>query len=140
MRSARIGISLVLAGLGPGLASGTAAHAEPGEPALHDVTYTVYTDTPFFADIYYRDTDPPSYADYSHNPYEFSPKAEADLGPDRPWVLTVKLADPQFWAMVVTTSGRSPDPPNFHCTLAVDGTVLVTDSGPKGALCSLRHW
>ena len=139
MRPALIGIPLVLAGLGAGTGSG-AAQADTGEPVLHDVTYTVYTDTPFFADIYYRDTDPPSYADYSHNPYEFSPKAEADLGPDRPWVLTVKLADPQFWAMVVTTSGRSPNPPNFHCTLAVDGTVLVTDSGPKGALCSLRHW
>ena len=140
MRTARIGISLVLAGLGAGLTSGAAAQAEPGEQVLHDVTYTVYTDTPFFADIYYRDTDPPSYADYSHNPYEFSPKTRADLGPDRPWVLTVKLADPQFWAMVVTTSGRSPDPPNFHCTLAVDGTVMVTESGDRGALCSLRHW
>ncbi|MCB1289326.1 MAG: hypothetical protein KDB47_16870 [Mycobacterium sp.] len=140
MRPALIGIPLVLAGLGAGTGSGAAAQADTGEPVLHDVTYTVYTDTPFFADIYYRDTDPPSYADYSHNPYEFSPKAEADLGPDRPWVLTVKLADPQFWAMVVATSGRSPEPPNFHCTLAVDGTVLVSESGPKGALCSLRHW
>lgn len=140
MRPALIGIPLVLAGLGAGTGSGAAAQADTGEPVLHDVTYTVYTDTPFFADIYYRDTDPPSYADYSHNPYEFSPKAEADLGPDRPWVLTVKLADPQFWAMVVATSGRSPEPPNFHCTLAVDGTVLVNESGPKGALCSLRHW
>ena len=109
-------------------------------PAMHAVTYTVYTDVPFRADIYYRDSEPANFADYSHNPYLFSPRIEADLGPDRPWVLDVQLADPQYWAMVVATSGLSPDPPNFHCTLAVDGTVVVTNSGPKGALCSLRHW
>mgnify|MGYP000387841549 CR=1 FL=1 len=63
-----------------------------------------------------------------------------DLGPDRPWVLTVSLANPQQWAMVLGTSGLSPNPPTFHCSLAVDGVVLVTNSGAKGALCSLRHW
>lgn len=110
------------------------------ETPLHEVTYTVYTDRPFHADVYYRDTEPASFADYSHNPYVFSPKVEADLGPGAPWVLTVRLADPHHWAMVSATSGRSPNPPNFHCTLAVDGAVLVSDSGPKGALCSLRHW
>lgn len=117
-----------------------ATPAWAAEPVLHDVTYTLYTDTPFFADIYFRDTEPPNFADYSHNPYLFSPKVEADLGPDRPWVLTVRLANPQNWAMVLGTSGRSPNPPNFHCTLAVDGTVAVTNSGAKGALCSLRQW
>lgn len=134
VRLAAIGTSLVLAagaGAGPVAAEG---------PVLHAVTYTVYTDTPFAADIYYRDSEPPNFADYSHNPYLFSPKVEADLGPDRPWVLNVQLADPQFWAMVLGTSGRSPNPPTFHCTLAVDGTVVVSNSGAKGALCALRHW
>ena len=92
------------------------------------------------AEIYYRDTDPPDFAEYSHDPYQFSPNVEADLGPGRPWVLTVRLANPQQWAMVLGTSGRSPNPPTFHCSLAVDGVVLVTNSGAKGALCSLRHW
>jgi hypothetical protein len=118
----------------------TAAPAAAEQPVLHDVTYTVYTDVPFFAEIYYRDAEPANYADYSHNPYLFSPKAEADIGPDKPWVLNVKLANPQYWAMVLGTSGQSPNPPNFRCTLAVDGTVVATNSGAKGALCSLRHW
>jgi hypothetical protein len=65
---------------------------------------------------------------------------EADLGPDTPWVLNVRLANPQYWAMVLASSGRSPNPPNFHCTLAVDGAVVSTNSGAKGALCSLRQW
>lgn len=109
-------------------------------PELHTVTYTVSTDNPFVADIYYRDSEPPNFADYSHDPYVFSPKVEADIGPGRPWTLTAQLANPQQWAMVLGTSGLSPDPPGFHCTLAVDGAVVVSNSGPKGALCSLRQW
>jgi hypothetical protein len=117
-----------------------AAPATAQEPVFHDVTYTVYTETPFFAEIYYRDFEPANFADYSHNPFLFSPNVEADLGPDRPWVLNVRLANPQYWAMVVGTSEGSPNPPNFHCTLAVDGVVVRTNSGPSGALCSIRQW
>lgn len=119
--------------------SGPATEARADE-LLHDVTYTVYTDRPFYAEIYYRDTDPADFAQYSHDPYRFSLNVEADLGPDRPWVLTVRLADPRQWAMVLGTSGLSPNPPGFHCSLAVDGVVTVTNSGPKGALCSPRNW
>ena len=118
----------------------TTGPAAADDMVLHDVTYTVYTEQPFFADIYYRDSEPENFADYSHDPYMFSPKVEADLGPDKPWVLNAKLANPRHWAMVMGTSGQSPNPPTFHCTLAVDGVVQVTDSGPKGALCSLRLW
>lgn len=114
-----------------------AAHADP---VLHQVTYTIFTEKPFFAEIYYRDTDPPDFAEYSHDPYVFSPNVEAQVGPGNPWVLTVQLADPDQWAMVTATSGQSPNPPNFHCVLAVDGAVVATNAGPKGALCSLRHW
>lgn len=117
-----------------------AAPAKAQDPVFHDVTYTVYTETPFFAEIYYRDFEPANFADFSHNPFLFSPNVEADLGPDQPWVLNVRLTNPQYWAMVLGTSGRSPNPPNFHCTLAVDGVVVSTNSGPKGALCSLRNW
>ena len=137
-----LALALTAAGVAGALTAPGAARADEtaDQTALHEVTYTVVTDTPFHADIYYRDTEPPSFADYSHNPYVFSPRVEADLGPGTPWVLTVRLADPAHWAMVTATSGRSPNPPNFHCTLAVDGAVLVSDSGPRGTLCSLRHW
>lgn len=134
---------LVVTGLALALVTATAAvapSADADPPVMHEVTYTVYADNPFPADIYYRDSEPANFADYSHDPYMFSPKIEADIGPDRPWVLTVRLANPQYWAMVTATSGVSPNPPNFHCTLAVDGTVVATNSGAKGALCSMRHW
>jgi hypothetical protein len=120
-----------------GLASATAV-AE--EPALHNVTYTLYTERPFFAEIYYRDSEPANFGDYSHDPYMFSPNVEARLGPDQPWVLNVQLANPEQWAMVLGTSGLSPNPPTFHCSIAVDGNVVVENSGLKGALCSMRIW
>ena len=108
---------------------------------MHQVTYSVFAELPFrAADIYYRDTEPANWSDYSHDPYVFSPKVEADVGPTQKWVLNVQLANPEEWAMVAATSGLSKAPPNFHCVLAVDGVVVAENSGPKGALCSLRHW
>ena len=138
MTFARLTAAVVLAAAGMTLGVAP-AHAE--DPVMHQVTYSVFTEQPFHAaEIYYRDTDPPNYADYSHNPYEFTPNVEVDLGPDKPWVLNVQLADPTQWALVIGTSGLSRNPPNFHCVLAVDGVVVVTKSGAKGALCSIRNW
>jgi hypothetical protein len=112
----------------------------PGPP-LHHVQYTVFSETPFRnAEIYYRDTDPANWADYSHNPYQFSPNVEADTGPNQMWTMDVMLANPDQWAMVTAGSLDSPKRPNFHCVIAVDGNVVVTNEGPKGALCSIRNW
>jgi hypothetical protein len=141
MTFARLSSAVLVAVTGAvGTAGIASADDDPPPPPLHQVTYTIFTEKPFFAEIYYRDTDPPNFADYSHDPYVFSPNVEAQVGPDNPWVLTVMLANPNQWAMVTATSGQSPNPPNFHCVLAVDGVVVATNAGPKGALCSLRHW
>lgn len=113
------------------------------EPVMHQVKYTVGASQPLQAAVYYRDVDPPSFADYSHNPYLYSPKVEADLGPGKSWVFETTLADPDEWAMViVTTPEFHPplDPPGFVCELRVDGVVKATNVGSKGALCSLRTW
>ncbi|MBP1823307.1 hypothetical protein J3E61_006943 [Mycobacterium sp. OAE908] len=114
--------------------------ASSADDALHHVKYVLWAESPVHAEIYYRDTDPPTFAAYSHNPYEFSPKVEADVGPDKHWVLDVMLADPNQWAMVVGLVPLANSDHNFHCALAIDGTVVFTNAGPKGALCSLRHW
>ncbi|MGA5544607.1 hypothetical protein ACPCIR_22350 [Mycobacterium sp. NPDC051198] len=125
---------------GPGLTVAAPAGAEG--PDLHHVRYTVTADAPFWATIYYRDVDPPSWSDYSHNPYEFSPRADTDVGPNQPWVRDTMLADPNSWAMVTVQSGDAPNikPPTFNCRLEVDGVVVKTNSGSRGALCSLRNW
>jgi hypothetical protein len=112
------------------------AHAQG---PLHNVKYTVFAEGPAYLDIYYRDVDPPNWADYSHNPYAYTPKVEADVGPNQQWNLDVQLANPDEWAMVVA-GGEPGLSPNVHCVLAVDGVVVATHQGPKGALCSIRNW
>jgi hypothetical protein len=116
------------------------SRADEGDPVLHHVKYSLWADNPVNAEIYYRDTDPPTFADYSHDPYQYSPNVEADVGPDKQWVRDVMLADPDQWAMVVGTKPRAETNLGFHCVLAVDGAVVVVNSGLKGALCSIRHW
>jgi hypothetical protein len=120
------------------LLSPSVANAEP--PRAHTVKYIVHSDVPAAADIYYRDAEPPNWADYSHNPYVFSPKVEANIAPGAPWVLETALADPNRWAMVVVSVASPADTPGFRCELIVDGVTATVDDGPKGALCSLRHW
>ena len=121
-----------------GLILPAASHAEP---PLHHVKYTIFAEQPYYVNIYYRDVDPPNWAEYSHNPYKFSPKVEADVGPDQQWNLDVMLANPDQWAMVTASvAGESTQTPNIHCVLAVDGVVVKTHQGPKGALCSIRSW
>ena len=68
-------------------------------------------------EIYYRDVDPPNWADYSHNPYVFSPNAEADVGPDQQWNLDVSLANPDEWAMVTADQrpSRRSHPTSTAC-------------------------
>ena len=122
MRFVRFGAAVLVA------TAGLAAAAVPAaadEAVMHQITYSVFTEQPFRgAQVYYRDTDPPTWADYSHDPYLFSPKVEADLGPGQQWTMNVQLANPNEWAMVMATSGPSKFPPNFHCVLAVDGDLL----------------
>lgn len=131
------GLALSLASL-TALMTAAPLHAE--EPVQHRVRYSVSARNPFYADIYYRDTDPPTWADYSHNPYQFSPKVESDIGPGDPWVREVMLADPRAWAMVVVSGGNSREQPMVHCELAIDGVVVTSHDGPRGAVCSLRSW
>jgi hypothetical protein len=116
------------------------ADSDPPPAPLHNVHYTIWAEQPYHVDVYYHDADPPNWGDYSHNPYQFTPKVSADVGPTMQWNLDVGLADPNEWAMVVATSGRGPNTPNVHCALAVDGAVVATNQGPKGALCSIRNW
>jgi hypothetical protein len=50
------------------------------------------------------------------------------------------LSNPDAYAMVVVSTGTEPGTPMFHCALVVDGVVVKSNDGPKGALCSLRSW
>jgi hypothetical protein len=130
-------VASLLAGTGL-LTSSPRAHADP---VWHQVVYIVSTRNPAYVDIFYQDQDPTLFSDYSHNPYTFTPQVHADITPDKPWVQPVNLLNPDQWAMVTATSGHEPlVPGGIQCDLSVDGKVVVSKNGPKGALCSLRTW
>ena len=107
---------------------------------LHHVKYTLTAQHPIYAEIYYLDQEPEVFANWSHNPYQYMPNVEADLGPNKSWTYELDLHKPEEWAMVVANTGPEPGTPNFHCELAVDGVVKVSNDGAKGVLCSLRTW
>jgi hypothetical protein len=139
-RMFRAGSVLTVAGLlvGAGLAVNTPrAHADP---AMHHVKYAVTAENPIYTDIYFLDHQPAKFSDYSHNPYSFTPHVDVDLGPGKPWTFDLDMSNPDDYAMVVASTGTEPGTPGIHCVLAVDGAVVVSNGGPKGALCSLRNW
>jgi hypothetical protein len=119
------------------LTSIACAHADP---VWHQVVYIVSARNPAYVDIFYQDQDPTLFSDYSHNNYVFTPQVHADIAPGKPWVQPVNLLNPDQWAMVTVTTGREPGTPGIQCDLSVDGKVVVSKVGPKGALCSLRTW
>lgn len=109
----------------------------------HRVRYSVSATQTAKVSIYYREVQPPNFGEYSHNPYQYSPRADVTVGPNQPWIFETTLADPQDWAMVVASlpEHRAELPaPGFVCELRVDDVVVATDAGTKGALCSLRTW
>lgn len=124
-----------------GLLSSAPAGAD--DPASHRVHYTVSATQTAQATVYYREVQPPNFGEYSHNPYQYSPRADVTVGPNQPWIFDTTLADPQDWAMVVVSLPGNHQPlasPGFVCELRVDDVVVATDSGTKGALCSIRTW
>ena len=123
---------------GTGLCTGTGR--AQADPTWHQVVYIVSSRSPAYVDIFYQDQDPTLFSDYSHNPYTFTPQVHADVAPGKPWVQPVNLLNPDQWAMVTVTTGRAPGEPGIQCDLSVDGNVVVSKVGPKGALCSLLTW
>ena len=122
-----------------GLNAAPASADDPPLP-LHHVKYTLAAQKPIYAEIYYLDQEPEVFANWSHNPYQYMPNVEADLGPSQAWTYELDLQRPEEWAMVMANTGPEPGTPNFHCELAVDGVVKVSKDGAKGVLCSMRTW
>ncbi|MGO8772417.1 MAG: hypothetical protein ACLQIK_15035 [Mycobacterium sp.] len=123
---------------GAGLVASTAP--AQADPVWHQVVYIVSARNPAYVDIFYQDQDPTTFSDYSHNNYQFTPQVHADVAPGKPWVQPVNLLNPDQWAMVTATMGREPGTPGIQCDLSVDGKVVVSKVGSRGALCSLRPW
>jgi len=143
---ARLGHAVRAATIAPLVGACSLALAAPAaadtDVVLHQVTYRVMVDQPTRVSIYYRDVVPPSWAEYSHNPYQSSLRDDVQVSPDAPWVHAVALANPAQWAMVTVTTAGQEGPPSapVRCELIVDGQTIAQQSGPRGAVCSQRNW
>ena len=105
----------------------------------HEVTYTITATSDLTGNISYIKTDPPSMAAYNANSAEYLETVRVPIGGGQPLVYTATLADPSQWALV-TASGGLRINPEFHCEIAVDGEVVVSQQGGSGVTCSTRPW
>ena len=120
--------------------SSTPVSAPPSSAApagAHQVTYTVTTTSDLTANIYYVSADPPSQG--AVNDPKYMPMARTTVGPGAPWTLQTTLNDPNHWAFVSASGGLRVNP-EFHCEIAIDGQVVISQQGGSGVQCALRPW
>lgn len=129
----RVWVALLLAGVGVSLGHPT-AHAEG-----HQVTYTITTTSDLNANIQYIETDPPSRSAYDADAARYLKTIRTPIAGGQPLVYSATLVDPGKWALV-TASGGLRINPEFHCEIAVDGTVVVSQQGGSGVTCSTQPW
>ncbi|UGT94370.1 hypothetical protein LTS72_13755 [Mycobacterium ostraviense] len=109
------------------------------DPAGHQVTYTVTTTSDLMANIQYMNADPPSQAAFNADSSKYMTTVHAPITGGEPLVYTTTLANPNQWA-IVTASGGLRVNPEFHCEIAVNGQVVVSQNGGSGVSCSTRPW
>ncbi len=131
----RAGAALIVAAAGLAASHATSS----AEPSPHQVKYTVTTTSGLTAKIYYMATEPPSRAAFDADSAQYMPYATVEVNPASPWVFETTLNDPNQWA-IVTASGGLRVNPEFHCEIAVDGQVVVSQQGGSGVSCALRQW
>jgi hypothetical protein len=140
MRNATTRAAMALMLTGVGMTAGHAtATAEPTGPEGHQVTYTVTATSDLMANISYIATDPPSMSAYNADASQYLTTLHVPISGGQPLVYTTTLADPNQWALV-TASGGLRINPEFHCEIAVDGEVVVSQQGGSGVTCSTRPW
>ncbi len=131
----RAGAALIVAAAGVAVAHGTSS----AEPETHQVTYTVTTTSDLTANIQYIETDPPSRAAYNADSSQYLRTIRTPITGGQPLVYTTTLANPNQWALVAASGGLRINP-EFHCEIAVDGQVIVSQQGGSGVTCSTRPW
>lgn len=129
----RVGAALMLAAAGVAVSDAT-SYADG-----HQVTYTVTATSDLTANIQYIETDPPSQSAYDSDSGKYLKSERTPISGGAPLVYTVTLADPNQWALIAASGGLRINP-EFHCEIAVDGQVVVSQQGGSGVTCSTRPW
>jgi hypothetical protein len=128
-------MALLVAAAGVAVAHATSS----GDPGAHAVSYTVTTTSDLTANIQYILSDPPSQAAYNADSSKYLNSIRTPITGGQPLVYTTTLVEPGQWALV-TASGGLRINPEFHCEIAVDGQVVVSQQGGSGVTCSTRAW
>ena len=130
--------------VGAGLMLGSTVLAVPtasAEPAEHDVVYNLSVTGPGSFQVYYAYAAPPSKAAYDADPNAYTRSETVALDPAQPWVLPVKLTDPNAAFISVSRAGSGlRGDSNPTCAITIDGAPGPTNSGPIAAQCELRSW
>lgn len=133
--TSRTGAALVLATAAVAVSSATSS----ADPAGHQVTYTVTATSDLTANISYIETDPPGLATYNADSSRYLKSVRTPITGGEPLVFSTTLADPGQWALVTASGGLRVNP-EFHCEIAVDGQVVVSQQGGSGVRCATRAW
>lgn len=105
----------------------------------HEVTYTITATSDLTGNISYIKADPPSKSAYNASASDYLETVRVPISGGKPLVYTATLADPGQWALV-TASGGLRINPEFHCEIAIDGKVVVSEQGGSGVTCSTQAW
>ncbi len=129
----RVGAALVMAAAGVVVSDGTAGADG------HQVTHTVTTTSDLNTNIQYIENDPPDQAAYDAEPTKYLRQLRTPIVGGQPLVYSATLTDPNQWALIEASGGLRINP-EFHCEIAVDGQVVVSQQGGSGVTCSTRPW
>ncbi|MBV9091920.1 MAG: hypothetical protein JO044_18750 [Mycobacteriaceae bacterium] len=135
----RVAVAVGLASLVAAAGVAATPATSIADPAGHQVTYTVTTQSEMTGNIYYLNTEPPSQSAYDANSSQYLTQVRTLLAPGQPWVYQTTLNDPNQWALV-SASGALRVAPQLHCEIAVDGVTVVQQDGASGVQCALRPW
>lgn len=134
-------MAVVGAALMLGAAASAVAPAANAEPTEHDVVYSLNVAGPGTFQVYYAFAAPPSKAAYDADPNAYTRSESVALDPAQPWVLPVKLTDPQAAFISVSRAGSGLRGDSFpQCDIVIDGALSTSNTGPIAAQCELRSW
>jgi hypothetical protein len=133
--TARVGAALFVAAAGLAATHATSS----ADPGAHQVRYTVTTTSALQAQIYDMATEPPSQSAFNADSSPYLINVRVPVSPEAPWVYETTLNDTTQWAIVSASGGLRVNP-EFHCEIAVDGVVVVSEQGGSGVQCALRPW
>lgn len=131
-----VAATLIVATVGVELAKETSS----ASPVGHQVTYTITSQIEQYADIVFMAKQPANETDYADHAQRYLYALRPKVNPDAPWSYTTTLANPERWAWlsvgdfylfndVYVPAEVAAIDHGYHCEIAIDGHVVVSNRG-----------